>query len=112
MTSSIHGDEPPTTIGSLNGPWSVLLRAHLVVATFALPFLITWATWATLKITGTDTHATRQELHEAERSLQTQLNNLPPAEWRDRVRENEKGRNVLEQQLARITVLLEEIKRQ
>lgn len=42
----------PKHIGELNGPWSVLFRVQLALASILFPFIVGWCVWVTVHMFG------------------------------------------------------------
>ena len=104
-----------TNIGELNGRWAVLLKfclvgVPLIVSIFMASFL-PWAVWVTGNIyTSRQTAEIVQQISSDMKAVEDRFDDLPPAEWRDRIRvlENESRQN--QKDHAAILIGLEQIK--
>ncbi len=102
------------TIGNMNGPWALLLRAALA----SYPILIGWCVWITVqtfeskafreagdRFTTTDAAIMRRE-------IDAQFSNLPHPEWKARIVMLEEGQSRISMSLVRIETILERISKE
>ena len=104
-----------TRIGDMNGRWAMLLKVTLVgipcLTSLFLASFIPWAVWVTGNI------YTSRQIVEVVRTMQleaktidTRIDNLPPEEWKARIRvlEDDSKQNLKDHQM--IIISLEQIK--
>ena len=104
-----------TRIGEMNGRWAMLLKVTLVsipcLTSLFLASFIPWAVWVTGNI------YTSRQIVEVVRTMQTEakasdirIDNLPPEEWKARIRvlEDDSKQNLKDHQM--IIISLEQIK--
>jgi hypothetical protein len=102
-------------IGDLNGPWALLLKITLVcVPVFGSVFIavaIPWVRWQTeTAYRSEETRVIVDELVDSCTSINKRFADLPPIEWRDRVKllETDSRQNL--QDHSDIKISLEQIK--
>ena len=104
-----------TRIGEMNGRWALLLKATLVVipvlTTIATAAFLPWAVWVTSSLYAVqhNSELINQMLAEA-KAVDIRIDNLPPEEWKARIRilEDDGKQNLKDHQV--IIISLEQIK--
>jgi hypothetical protein len=83
-----------TPIGELNGRWALLLKATLVavplVTSLVTAAFIPWSCWVTRNIYASIELTEAVEVLSSElRDINKEMDNLPPPEWKERIRKLE-----------------------
>lgn len=102
-------------IGELNGPWALLLKITLVcIPVFGTAFTavaIPWVRWQTeTAYRSEETRIIVDELAESMTSINRRFADLPPPEWKDRVKLLETDARQNLQDHSDIKISLEQIK--
>ena len=104
-----------TRIGELNGRWALLLKSTLIVipvlTTLVTAAFLPWSVWVTSSIYASqDNTELIERLMQEAKAVDIRIDNLPPEEWKARIRvlEEDSKQNLKDHQV--IIISLEQIK--
>lgn len=98
-------------IGQLNGPWAVLLKFALIMIPIMSAVSIPWVQWQTKEAySSEETRLIVDKLVDAVDTINRKFSELPPPEWRDRVRILESDARQNLEDHSDIKISLEQIK--
>lgn len=102
----------PQPIGNLNGPWSILLRIFL--GTY--PVVLAWAVWVTnnqfqdIAFRNNGDRFTREDAVQMELRIMGKFSELPPQDWRDRIKSLESVVQENNVRIIRIETMLDSLR--
>lgn len=107
------GEKEHRPIGSLNGPWSILLRIVLVLIPILTVTFLPWAVWLTsqqfkdISFREAGGRFSESDAAKMRADLIEKINATPSQEWRDRIQSIERDQREILRAMTRVETKLE-----